>query len=109
MAEPKDLFEQDQKRPRRERRTATSLYELLVSEGYTGSYSPVQRFVRDLKQAAAGSGDAFIPLLFAAGDALQFYRREERVVLGGVEQKVKVTHFRLCHSESPRVCRRPST
>ncbi|MEP5731108.1 MAG: hypothetical protein ABJL67_17260 [Sulfitobacter sp.] len=28
-------------------------------EGYTGSYSPFQRFVRDLKQAEAGSGDAF--------------------------------------------------
>src|SRR5690554_3263741 len=30
-----ELFENDQKRPRRERRTATKLYEQLVSEGYT--------------------------------------------------------------------------
>ena len=44
-----DLFEQDLKRPRRERRTAQKLYEQLVTEGYTGSYSPVQRFVRDLR------------------------------------------------------------
>ena len=35
-----ELFENDQKRPRRERRTATKLYEQLVLEGYTGSYSP---------------------------------------------------------------------
>ena len=62
-----ELFDQDQKRPRRERRTATKLYEQLVSEGYTGSCSPVQRFVRDLKRADAGSGEAFIPLHFAAG------------------------------------------
>src|SRR6056297_553593 len=97
------LFEQDQKRPRRERRTAVRLYEQLVSEGYTGSYSPVQRFVRDLKRAGAGSGEAFIPLHFAAGDALQFDWSEEYVLLGGVQHKVHVAHFRLCHSRKPFV------
>ena len=35
------LFEQDQKRPRRERRTAVRLYEPLVSKGIPG---PVRRF-----------------------------------------------------------------
>lgn len=48
-------------------------------EGYTGSYSPVQRFVRNLKRAGSGSGEAFFLLRFAAGDALQFDRSEERV------------------------------
>ena len=67
-----ELFEQDLKRPRRERRTAQKLYEQLVVEGYIGSYLPVQRYVRDLKRASAGLGEAFIPLHFAAGDALQF-------------------------------------
>ncbi|WP_428540278.1 hypothetical protein [Profundibacter sp.] len=46
-----ELFDQDSRRPRRERRTAQKLYEQLVAEGYTGSYSPVQRFVRELKRA----------------------------------------------------------
>ena len=102
-----ELFEQDLKRPRRERRTAQKLYEQLVTEGYTGSYWPVQRFVRALKRAGTGSGDAFIPLHFAAGDALQFDWSEERVVLGGVEQKIKVAHFRLCHSRKPFVMAYP--
>lgn len=102
-----ELFDQDQKRPRRERRTAQTLYEQLVVEGYTGSYSPVQRFVRDLKRAGAGSGEAFIPLHFAAGDALQYDWSEERVVLDGVEQKIKVAHFRLCHSRKPLVIAYP--
>ena len=57
------LFEQDLKRPRRERRTGVTLYEQLVLEGYTGPYSPGQRFVRDLKQAGLGSGDAFMPVV----------------------------------------------
>ena len=29
---------------------------------------------------------------------MQFDWSEEHVVLGGVEQKIKVAHFRLCHS-----------
>jgi len=103
----RELFEQDMKRPRRERRTARKLYEQLVSEGYGGSYSPVQRFVRDLKRAGAGSSEAFIPLHFAAGDALQFDWSEERVVPGGVAQRVKVAHFRPCHSRKPFVMAYP--
>ena len=103
----RELFDQDMKRPRRERRTAQKLYEQLVFEGYTGSYSPVQRFVRDLKRAGAGSGEAFIRLHFAAGDALQFDWSEEQVVLGGVKQKIKVAHFRLCHSRKPFVVAYP--
>ena len=38
------------------------------------------------------------PCTFKAGDALQCDWSEEHVVLGGVEQKIKVAHFRLCHS-----------
>lgn len=101
------LYEQDQKRPRRERRTAQKLFEQLVLEGYTGSYSPVQRFIRDLKRAGGSSGDAFIPLQFTAGDALQFDWSEEHVVLGGVPQKVRVAHFRLCHSRKSFVSAYP--
>ena len=101
------LYEQDLKRPRRERRNAVKLYEHLVGEGYTGSYSPVQRFIRDLKRAGSGGGDAFVPLRFQAGDALQFDWSEEHVVLGGIAQKVKVAHFRLCHSRKPFVVAYP--
>lgn len=81
------------KRPRRERRTAPKLYEQLVTEGYTGPYSPVQCFVRGLKRVGAGSGETFIPLHFAAGDALQFDWSEERGVLGSIAQKVEVCPF----------------
>lgn len=97
------LFEQDLTRPRRERRTGVKLYEQLVLEGYTGSYSTVQRFVRGLKRDGLGANGAFIPLRFLSGDALQFDWSEEHVVLGGTVQKVKVAHFRLCHSRKPFV------
>jgi len=79
-------------------RTAVKLYEQLVEEGYTGSYSPVCRFIKSLKADGSQLLRAFIPLYFKAGDAVQFDWSEEHVMLGGAEQKIKVAHFRLCHS-----------
>jgi len=100
----RELFKHDLQLRRRERRTAKKFYEQLVAEGYTGSYSPVQRFVSELKKAGStGVNDAFIPLYFAPGDALQFDWSEEYVLLGGIEHKVHVAHFRLCHSRKPFV------
>ena len=56
----KVMFEQDLKRPRRERRTVVKLYEQLVQEGYTGSCSPVYRFVRALKDTGSQLSRAFM-------------------------------------------------
>ena len=103
----KSLYERDLKRPRRERRTVAKLYEQLVEEGYKGSQSTVYRFIRTLKGAAPQLSKAFVPLYFAPGDALQFDWSEEHVVLGDVEQKIKVAHFRLCHSRKPFVMAYP--
>ncbi|KPQ06841.1 MAG: putative Transposase [Rhodobacteraceae bacterium HLUCCA12] len=83
---------------------AKKLSEAIVAEGNTGSYSPVQRFVSALmKSVGISVCDAFIPLHFALGDALQFDWSEEYVLLGGVEHKVHVAHFHLCHSRKPFV------
>jgi transposase len=91
-------YEYDLKRPRRERRTAQKLFEQLLAEGYTGSYSPVCRFIKKQKLTHSSPQQAFIPLQFKVGDAMQFDWSMEVVVLGGVEQKIKVAHFRLSHS-----------
>ena len=100
----RELFEHDLSLRRRDRRTGKKLYEELVAQGYTGSYSPVQRFVIALKKSSETDGtDAFIALYFAPGDALQFDWSEEYVPLGGVQHKVHVAHFRLCHSRKPFV------
>ena len=48
----REFFEHDLSLRRRDRRTAKKLYEELVAEGYTGSYSPVQRFVSELKTSS---------------------------------------------------------
>ncbi len=99
----------DLKRPSRERRTAKKLYEQLVLEGYKGSYSPVQRFICDLKHSgsALAAGEAYIPLQFLPGDALQFDWSEEYAVLDGERTKLQVAQFRLCHSRKPFVIAYP--
>jgi len=100
-------FEYDLKRPKRERRTAKKLYEQLLMEGYTGSYNPVCRFIKKLKSTSLTPQQAFIPLQFESGDAMQFDWSQEVVVLKGVEQKIKVAHFRLSHSRKPFVIAYP--
>ena len=100
-------FEFDLTRPKRERRTAQKLYEQLMLEGYPGSYSPVCRFIKKLKADHSTNHKAFIPLSFKPGDAMQFDWSQEVVVIAGVEQKIKVAHFRLSHSRKPFVIAYP--
>jgi len=93
-------LEQESALPKRQRRSAQRLYEGLQREGYLGAYDSVQRFVKRWKGSRpnAAVGTAFVPLLFAPGDACQFDWSHELVVLGGVTQTLKLAHFRLAHS-----------
>lgn len=97
-----DWLETDAALPGKKRkRTAQRLYECLQVEGYVGGYSAVQRFVKAWKQARSSTltiKQAFVPLLFPAGETCQFDWSHEIAVVGGMEQTVKVGHFRLSHS-----------
>jgi transposase len=86
--------------PRSRRRTAQRLYEGLQVIGYTGAYDSVQRFVKQWKSSQQGARltAAYVPLVFAPGDACQFDWSQEQVELGGVLQTIKVAHFRLAYS-----------
>ena len=93
------LLEEDWHRPRRRRRTARSFYEQLQAEGYSGAYDSVQRYVKEWRQQRRHRPQrVYIPLSFSPADAYQFDWSHEDVILGGVAQRVKVAHFRLCHS-----------
>ncbi len=93
----------DADRPKRERRTAMVLFEELQREGFVGGYDSVRRYVQKWRRrkSAEGTVPAFIPQRFDPGDAYQFDWSQEWVELGGVVMKVKVAHFRLCHSRMP--------
>ena len=87
--------------PGKRRRTARRWYECLQVEGYLGGYRAVQRFVKDWTQAQASRPtlkQAFVPLAFPPGETCQFDWRHETAVIGGVEQTIKVGHFRPGYS-----------
>lgn len=99
------LLEANRTKSRRERLTFMRMFELLQADGFEGGYDAVRRFAkRWRKNLSTTGGQAFVPLVFAPGEACQFDWSHEVVVLAGVTTTVKVAHMRLCHSRMPFVC-----
>jgi transposase len=82
----------------------TRIHDLLMREGFEGSYDAVRRYVARWKSARHDNpGDgvtAFIPLLFHPGEAYQFDWSHEDVEIAGKPMRVKVAHMRLCASRA---------
>ena len=75
------------------------LFEQLRALGYEGGYDAVRRYARGWRRDhAVAARDAFVPLSFASGEAYQFDRSHEVVVIAGATVTVKVAQVRLCHS-----------
>jgi len=93
------LLEANEKRPKRDRHRLTRIFDDLRREGFEGGYDSVRRFAQNWRRARKGGvAQAFVPLLFAPGEAYQFAWSHEYVVMDGVTTLVKAAHFRLCHS-----------
>jgi len=93
-----EMLKQDSELPTKERRTAKKIYETLQKEGYDRGYDSVRRYVRLWKEEHRSKKSAYVPLMFAKGEAFQFDWSEETVELGGVVRKVNVAQVRLCYS-----------
>ena len=76
-----------------------------VALGFEGSYGRVAAFARTWKehrqreQQTTGRG-AFVPLIFAPGEAFQFDWSEDWAVIGGERTKLQAAHFKLCYSRA---------
>ena len=104
----------EQRKSRKERRTAKQMHADLVQLGYDGPYERVTAFVRDWKgerQRSYHTTDrgVFVPLLFRPGEAFQFdwsegwgRARSARVRhgVGGERIKLQVAHIKLSHSRA---------
>ena len=102
IAQLSEWLKEDRDKPVKHRRRSQILYEQLQREGYAGGYDAVRRYVGNWrKEDGTALVKAFIPLEWDPGDAFQFDWSYEDVELGGVPVKVKVAHFRLCHSRKP--------
>lgn len=81
--------------------TAKRIYDRLVDEmGFTGGESTIRGYVSEMK---GRTKEAFVPLAFAAGDAVQVDWGEATIVLGGVKKVVNLFCARLCYSAAPFV------
>ena len=86
---------------RKQHHTAKRIYDRLVSEyGFTGGETTVRRLVRELREKTQ---EAFVPLAFPVGDALQIDWGEATVYLAGVKTVVNLFCARLCYSGAPMV------
>ncbi len=91
-------------KPPRERLTLIRIFEALRGLGYEGGYDAVRRYAKGWKRTrTAVTAPAFVPLVFAPGEAYLFDWSHEIVLIGGTTTTVKVAHVRLCHSRMPFV------
>ena len=96
-----EWLENDKRVPRKQRHTAKRIYDRLVSEmGYQGGESTVRGYVRELKDK---SREAFVPLEFMPGEALQVDWGDVRVWLRDEQVKANLFCGRLCFSDAPFV------
>jgi transposase len=108
LAELEQLLERNERQQLRERLDKRQLFEALRRAGYVGGYDAVRRYARRWAEARttkteAKVTEAFIPLIFAPGEAYQFDWSEEWIVLDGVAFKAQVAQVRLCHSRMPYI------
>ncbi|QBQ01355.1 IS21-like element ISYen2A family transposase (plasmid) [Yersinia enterocolitica subsp. palearctica] len=97
----KQRLTDETKLPAKQRLTARRHFERLRTEGYQGAYCAVASFIRQFKeQYQPAPHVVFIPQRFSAADAYQFDCSFETVKLNGLLVKLKVAHFRLCHSRA---------
>lgn len=95
------LIEDTMEGLKKQRHTAKRIYDRLVEEtGFTGGESTVRGKVRELKQTLP---EAFIPLEFGAGEAVQVDWGEAFAYIGGEKTKVNLFCARLCYSCRPVV------
>ena len=74
---------EDQGRRRKQRHTAKRVFDRLVAEqGYLGSYSPVQRFVRTWKARHRQAGEGFTELVWPAGTAQVDFGQADAIIAG---------------------------
>ena len=92
-------MESDKTAPPKQRHTAQRMFERLRDEhGFVGTDGTVRRFVARLK--ANEPREAYMPLVFEAGEEAQVDWGEAKVIENGIERTVQLFCMRLSHSKA---------
>jgi transposase len=95
------LRSDDEEHLPKQKHTAKRIYDRLVQEyGFTGGESTVRHYVKQLKDKPA---EAFVPLEFDPGEAIQVDWGEAVIYLNGERTTVHLFCGRLCYSAMPFV------
>jgi transposase len=86
---------------KKQQHTAKHIYDRLVDEcGFSGSESAIRRAVRSIKQKQP---EAFVPLEFMPGEAMQIDWGQAYIYCGGAKRNINLFCARLCSSCAPIV------
>lgn len=97
----------DRLMPRKQRHTARRVYDRLVEEeGFQGSYSSVQRYVRRWREGHRPDGDGYLELDWSAG-VMQVDFGETVATIGGGDVKVHCLVATFPHSNMRYVAAMP--
>jgi len=92
-------MESDKTAPPKQRHTAQRMFERLRDEqAFSGDAGTVRRFVARLK--AQQPREAFMPLVFEAGEEAQVDWGEAKVIENGTQRTVQLFCMRLSHSKA---------
>jgi len=97
MARIDELLEENERLPRKQRRTCRKIYEEIQSAGYTGSESRVRGYIAG-KRGTKKKRKVYIPLEFDPGEDAQVDWGEAAVILDGAEATVQLFLMRLSYS-----------
>ena len=90
----KDLLEDSDKLPRKQRYTAHKIYELLKKDGYERSEGSIHNYVSQQRRKRKRR-QAYLPLEFDPGQDAQADWGEAMVIMGGESVKVQLFVMRL--------------
>ncbi len=89
-------LEEDKRRPRKQRHTASRIYQRLRDEyGFKGAAITVRKYVAQKK---AGGGEVYMPLQFDPGEEVQIDWGDGWILDRGVLRKILLFCMRLCYS-----------
>jgi transposase len=92
-----ELLEENERLPRKQRRTCRKIYEEIEADGYRGSESRVRGYIAE-KRRMKKKRKVYIPLEFDPGEDAQVDWGEAMVILNSEEVTVQLFLMRLCYS-----------
>jgi transposase len=102
-----ELLEENERLPRKQRRTGHKIYETIKAEGYAGKEPSIYAYIASQRRERKRP-QVFIPLEFDPGMDAQVDWGEAEVILAGISIIVQVFVMRLCYSRKVFVRAYPS-